>query len=620
MVWSEGGPVAGEPTRAEVVENIWKRLTADPLPTRLEAEDAMTAAVAAKLGLSSETAAHIAWRVFIEMLDSAQDGPGAAERPFVAARHLFARYEYPGNRDAIIPGTDKTLRYFQRKAPDRFSPSQAQVDHTSATQRKIVAIEAGGYGPINSNSHSRFASGRRDGRPRAVANALAERFIQELDKLTPDSVIVQEEIARRPALILGREEVNYPNHGNIRTVGSREILGKGSRLGVKRGLAGATALVASSRRAFLVAALVISMVAGVVLVVIVRRSGGTESPLPSSFKFDGTLKILDKKAGQKTPEASAQVAVEDNVRLYLNLVNNSGRELPEMTIELRYEQPLADSNGSGTSGLFYVAVEPDPQHQYLVSHGDVHLKSFAGDYCLSRPTPGIAQISAKPGDVTASVAPSYVKTPNVSPRQNPSAYGTIVGQDTLATYRFSAVRPGGHIRANIPVDFEGDAYAPDTLEANAASFRTSPKGKWARVGTVSGGSRVHMLVTLNYGSCTPAQMQTEVRVKVDRHSGHYANVLAFAEGEGQDSNPQQIGQFNVNYPEVAGSTLRYVPGSTRLWAYDEKTCKARVVRRLPDGILGAGVDVGILVAYVPRDTCGGLLDTRFVTLDFKVGD
>lgn len=83
--------------------------------------------------------------------------------------------------------------------------------------------------------------------------------------------------------------------------------------------------------------------------------------------------------------------------------------------------------------------------------------------------------------------------------------------------------------------------------------------------------------------------------------------------------PIEIDEAFVNYADGRQHRLSAVPGSTEVLGLEQGDCNAPTkLDRLPDGILQAGITIGPIFGYVPRDQCDGDGSVRWVRFRVRV--
>jgi hypothetical protein len=370
----------------------------------------------------------------------------------------------------------------------------------------------------------------------------------------------------------------------------------------------------------LIAACALAAVSAAILVPILTSGSGPHALTQLDLK--GSLVAYNGTTKQGWAPAIG-AAVTDPLRFRFRVTNASAVATPFLDIEALYTEPEVHD---GMPWTMWMAVG--------LPLREVPLR---GAYAQIMPQEGgLGLITVDAGSFEASRAGEtdarkLYSTPYPSRFESPygtvhagaaAALGSLGPHETrLITFKASSQFGNGH-EPREPFAFGGDTVRVG--HAFASPFHNI-------VTAAKGDTLVYRIkVDSPFGrTYNPAL----VRVSVHHALAQHAVVLtAFAAGT-PDEPTQRLGRATVSARNSQQITLSVVPRSTRLFGFRGDTCTypegsaseraahqayPRALRRLPEGVAAAGVEIGPVGGFRPRDACHGEEFTRWVQFEAHV--
>jgi hypothetical protein len=196
----------------------------------------------------------------------------------------------------------------------------------------------------------------------------------------------------------------------------------------------------------------------------------------------------------------------------------------------------------------------------------------------------------------------------------PPAEGQVVGAFNIGTLDAGAVR-------RLRFDATWDVGSAGQLAAGASMVRVGD-GKWVDHLSVSPGRVITVGTRLdNAAYSRPWTARVHVTFKPDAAAGTVDVITNATLAKGHDQGGiQPTGKVTLRSSGTGPIDLDFVPGTT--WLFGKcrpDACKEGGDKlRLPDGLADAGIDVGPLGGFVPRDPEAGAQFSRILTFDVKV--
>jgi hypothetical protein len=196
----------------------------------------------------------------------------------------------------------------------------------------------------------------------------------------------------------------------------------------------------------------------------------------------------------------------------------------------------------------------------------------------------------------------------------PLAEGRVVGAFNIGALNAGEVR---RLRFNAT----WDVGSTGQLEAGPSMVRVA-HGKWVDHMSVSPGQVITVGTRLDNAAYShPWTARVHVTFKPDAAAGTVAVITNATLAQGHDQGGiQPTGKVTLRSSGTGPIDLQLVPGTTWLFG----NCRPDACRkggdklRLPDGLPGAGIDVGPLGGFVPRDQQHGGEFSRILTFNVKV--
>ncbi len=241
-----------------------------------------------------------------------------------------------------------------------------------------------------------------------------------------------------------------------------------------------------------------------------------------------------------------------------------------------------------------------------------------GDRCFENSKPEIVSISEE----TAEIPGRDSGTIPVSDLPDP-----LVAKDALSQVGFGLSDWNKDLRiVKIRVAVRSGVEATPSTLAKGGDVLTvrNARGETGPVVSARAGEQLLVTTELADSSCSARTdgMNPLLRLSVtgDTKTGS-SRLSAQITGQagGRVGKPIEIDEAFINYADGRRHRLVVVPGSTEFLGLKQGDCKTPTkLDRLPDGILQAGITVGPIFGYVPRDQCDGDSSVRWVRFRVRV--
>jgi hypothetical protein len=295
-----------------------------------------------------------------------------------------------------------------------------------------------------------------------------------------------------------------------------------------------------------------------------------------------------------------------------------------LDVEVLYTEP---SNNDGLPWNVWMAVGP-PLHEVPLNGASAEITPEEGG--LGRLDVQTDSFEASSPGRTESAhlysAPSY-------PAQFESPYGTVhaEGAAVLGSLGAHETRVISFAAAS-RFDDGLPLHAPFVFGGDTVRVGHSVSSLFRHVAIANPGDRLLYRVKVDspFGrTFDPVLVRVSSRRNLAQHS---VFLTAFASG-GPDEPAQRLGSASVSTTKGVPITLSVMPHSSRLYGFHQDTCKyptgsasqraahyayPKVLAHLQDGIAEAGIEIGPVGGFRPRDVCHGEEFTRWVQFAARV--